>query len=91
LEGITAAAHKVRSTEISEVKFNETSGEVDPDEVGFGSATVAAFTRIVLEADGAWLAGGAADDEDGGEEDFCAAAERVTLSERRGQLGSFAK
>jgi hypothetical protein len=81
-DGITAAAHRVRSTVTNDVKRHDTSGEVVSDGAGVGPANVAAFTRIEAEGDGEGLAGGAAVDVDGGEEDFCAAAERVTLSER---------
>jgi hypothetical protein len=80
----------VRSTEVSEAKLHDTLEEVDSDEVGVGFVNVAAFARIGVGADDEEGAGGAADDVDGGEEDFCATAERVTLSERRGHDGSFA-
>jgi len=65
-EGITTAAHRVRSTEASDEKRHDTSVEFVSDGVGFESTTVAAFTRSGAEADDDELAGGAADDVDGG-------------------------
>ena len=80
----------MRSTEINETKLHDTFEGVGSDEVVFGSAKVAAFARIGAEADEEGAADDGADDVDGGEVGFCVAADRVTLSERRGQDGSFA-
>ena len=87
---MTAAAHSERSTDIKETKFADTFvAAADGDVVAGGAVVDTAFARTLDAAVDDGAAEDVVIDVDGGTAGLWA-VERVTLSERLGQVGSFA-